>query len=112
MNVLTLLRRSMTSDEIDPSHLAAEHFNSFVLINPFLDGNGRMCRLILNALLLKYKGVAVAFGGSHEGREEYFGIVRRASEDLSDDQSEFAAFILNTSISRLRELAVKLQSSK
>lgn len=49
---------------LDPFTLVAKYCNDFVMIHPFLDGNGRMCRLILNAILLKYAGDFVCLGES------------------------------------------------
>lgn len=78
---------------IDPIALAAKYCHMFVNIHPFLDGNGRMCRLILNALLLKYGGgkiPIVAFGGTEEEREEYLRIAANASmrEGMREDDGE------------------------
>ena len=56
----------MTSDETDPFRLAANYSSSFILIHMFMDGNGRMFRLIFNVLLLNYTETAVVFGESHE----------------------------------------------
>ena len=75
----------MISDKINSFNVATKYLNLFVLINPFLNSNSRICRLILNALLLKYIVVAVVFSGSNKGRKEYFGIIRRALEDLWDN---------------------------
>lgn len=50
------------SGMIDPFMLAAKYFDRFVNIHPFKDGNGRMCRLILNAILIEYAGIAVPLG--------------------------------------------------
>jgi Fic family protein len=97
-------------EEIDPFHLAAKYSNMFVLIHPFLDGNGRTCRLILNAILLKYAGTVAAFGENDASREEYYTIVRRAAEDVRDNQSEFAAFILEKASLRLKGLRQKLMA--
>jgi Fic family protein len=47
---------------IDPFDLAAWAANKFVCIHPFEDGNGRMCRLLLNATLIKFAGTCVAIG--------------------------------------------------
>jgi len=47
---------------IDPFDLAAWAANKFVCIHPFEDGNGRMCRLLLNATLIKFTGTCVAIG--------------------------------------------------
>lgn len=49
---------------LDPFTLDARYCNDFVMIHPFLDGNGRVCRLILNAILLNYAGVFVCLGES------------------------------------------------
>lgn len=94
--------------EIGPFHIAAKYSNMFVLIHPFVDGNGRTCRLILNAILLKYAGTVVAFGGHDASREEYITIVKRAGEELTDSQPEFAAFILEKASVRLKGLKKKL----
>ena len=94
---------------IDPFHLAAKYSNMFALIHPFLDGNGRTCRLILNAILFRYTGTVVAFGEDDEARAEYFEIVKRADEDVRDDQPEFAAYVLGKASLRLRHLKQKLE---
>lgn len=59
---------------LDPVALAAKYCHKFVAIQPFLNGNGRMSRLILNALLLKYSNVIVDFGEDEEERNEYLWI--------------------------------------
>ncbi len=48
---------------LDPSWITAKACDRFVNIHPFLDGNGRACRLILNVILLKYVGVICELGG-------------------------------------------------
>lgn len=50
---------------VDPSMLAAKYSHIFVNIHPFLDGNGRMSRLILNSILLK---LGIGFPISLSGR--------------------------------------------
>ncbi|KAK3389573.1 fido domain-containing protein [Podospora didyma] len=44
---------------LDLSSLAAKCCDRFFNIHPFRDGNGRLCRLILNVILIKYAGVVV-----------------------------------------------------
>ncbi|EWY97053.1 hypothetical protein FOYG_05539 [Fusarium oxysporum NRRL 32931] len=60
--------------EIDPVALAAKYCHKFVNIHPFLDGNSRTSRLILNTILLKYGGCFVWFGKDAEERDEYMNI--------------------------------------
>ncbi|VUC20557.1 unnamed protein product [Clonostachys rosea] len=73
--------------DIDPVGLAAKYCHIFVNIHPFLDGNGRMCRLILNSILLKYSGTLVCIGQTEDDRDEYLRIASSASyrEQNSED---------------------------
>ncbi|KAF9772701.1 hypothetical protein IL306_009575 [Fusarium sp. DS 682] len=62
------------SGEIDPVALAAKYSHKFVNIHPFLDGNSRTSRLILNTILLKYGGCFVCVGKDAKDSEEYMRI--------------------------------------
>ncbi|KPM37182.1 hypothetical protein AK830_g9390 [Neonectria ditissima] len=61
--------------EINPVALAAKYSHTFVNIHPFADGNGRVCRLILNAILLKYSGIVVCIGEDEPDRENYMEVM-------------------------------------
>ena len=74
--------------EIDPIALSAKYCHQFVNIHPFLDGNGRTCRLILNALLLKYGNVLVCIGEQGDDRSEYMGIASAASYNEGSQQED------------------------
>ena len=67
------------SGRIDPFMLAAKYCDRFVNIHPFKDANGRMCRLILNSILIKYAGVVVALGEKSQDRDEYLQIAQESS---------------------------------
>ena len=73
------LEKAVRSGEIDPVAFAAKYCHTFVNIHPFLDGNGRTCRLILNAMLLKYGGNLVCLGEHGDDREQHTDIATRAS---------------------------------
>lgn len=45
----------------------------------FLDGIGRMCRLVLNAILLRCAGIVGCLGENGKSREEYLAMQRRGS---------------------------------
>ena len=64
--------------------MASKYTHIFVNIHPFIDGNGRMCRLILDSLLLKLGSFLVCIGGTEEERTLYMEVARNggALEDL------------------------------
>ncbi|KAJ3524595.1 hypothetical protein NM208_g11999 [Fusarium decemcellulare] len=104
--------------EVDPVELASKYCHKFVNIHPFRDGNGRMCRLILNTLLLKYGGGCgiVCIGQDHEDRQEYRRIAvdsseREASQSQQDTATEkpkyykkLASFTLRHARDSMRDL--------
>ncbi|MCJ1367425.1 hypothetical protein MMC16_006558 [Acarospora aff. strigata] len=92
---------------LDPFALAAKYCLSFVQIHPFQDGNGRTCRMILNAILCKYAGIIVSIGEHDEERAEYLEIKQRASAEM-EGAGELATFVLQRATTRLRALKQKL----
>jgi Fic family protein len=79
---------------LDPYMLAAKYCHKFVNIHPFVDGNGRTCRLILNAILLGYAGVVVPLGQTESDCETYLSVACRGSEsqqiwDSEDLENEY-----------------------
>ncbi|KAI8666291.1 Fido domain-containing protein [Fusarium keratoplasticum] len=118
------VKAAIDAGGIDPVALAAKYCHIFVNIHPFLDGNGRTCRLILNAILLKYGGTTVCIGEHDEDRQEYLRIASNASfaegnqEDIEDVPEalrpkyykELASFVLlhaRSSMVKIRELLEK-----
>ncbi|KAF9775324.1 hypothetical protein IL306_006574 [Fusarium sp. DS 682] len=68
---------------------ASKYCHRFVNIHPFADGNGRMCRLILNTLLIRWGIGPVAIGVNQDDRREYLRITVDASKlDNSQSQEE------------------------
>ena len=88
--------------ELRPFLLAARYSDAFVQIHPFEDGNGRMSRLIMNAVLIKYGGIAVALACTDEERDRYIGIMRRSGEQATNGE-ELAELVLERSVDALRE---------
>jgi len=64
---------------MDPFSLAAKYSLEFAQIYPFRDGNGRMCRMILNAVVAVVAVVAVAPMGSITSKSGVFGTVGTSS---------------------------------
>ncbi|KAF5680883.1 hypothetical protein FHETE_271 [Fusarium heterosporum] len=73
-SMIESLNRDIETRAMNPVALASKYCHQFVNIHPFADGNGRMCRLILNALLLKFGFGVVCIGQDREDRCQYLRI--------------------------------------
>ncbi|CAG8372975.1 unnamed protein product [Penicillium salamii] len=100
------LNQAARNGQIDPIAIAAKYTHMFVNIHPFIDGNGRMCRLILNSVLLKLGSFIVSIGEKAEDRSLYLDVAANggAAEatygDLDDDEkptmhAELGSFIMS-----------------
>ncbi|KAJ5138744.1 uncharacterized protein N7515_003592 [Penicillium bovifimosum] len=68
------MREVIAKGTIDPIAIASKYTHIFVNIHPFIDGNGRMCRLIINSILLKLGGLLVCIGEKEEDRSLYMEV--------------------------------------
>ncbi|KAH7188203.1 Filamentation induced protein by cAMP/death on curing [Fusarium flagelliforme] len=96
---------------LDPVSLASKYSLRFVEIHPFQDGNGRMCRMILNAILLRYVGIVVPIGETGEDRVEYLNIKKRASRDM-EGHGEYATFVLKKGARSVQKLKQKIHGKR
>ncbi|KAK7430899.1 hypothetical protein QQZ08_002427 [Neonectria magnoliae] len=106
-NLKQELANAEKQNAIDPFSIASKYSLEFVSIHPFQDGNGRLCRIILNTILCRYAGVIVPIGEQQEERVEYMDIKKRASQDM-EGHGEYATFVLQRAVTRLREMKKKL----
>jgi fido (protein-threonine AMPylation protein) len=104
------IRKCEESNTLDPFQLAAKYSMRFLQIHPFQDGNGRICRLILNALLLKYAGIVVSIGEKDKDRSEYMEICKRESAEMYGG-GEFATLVLKRSVSKLEKLRASIRAT-
>ncbi|KAK4196022.1 fido domain-containing protein [Triangularia verruculosa] len=72
----------------EPYEHATRYHHRFVFIHPFGDGNGRMGRLVLNVLLLKYAGHVVIYAIEKAAQKEYIDMVSRASKIFHEEDME------------------------
>ena len=74
--------------ELDPYELAARYAYRFRCIHPFEDGNGRVERILLNTLLLKYASHMAPFGGLPSEKEEYLEITQEACKRFYEEEMD------------------------
>ena len=72
---------------LHPVVLAAEVHERVVTIHPFIDGNGRTSRLLMNMILLKHGYVIANIKGDVESRMAYYNALEKAQTTL--DKSDF-----------------------
>ncbi len=77
-------------NRLHPVILAAEMHERLVTIHPFVDGNGRTSRLIMNLILLKNGYVIANIKGDHTNRMEYY----EALENVQTNKSKEAFHVL------------------
>ncbi|KAF5021251.1 hypothetical protein F66182_6649 [Fusarium sp. NRRL 66182] len=110
-NLKEEISESEARGSLDPFSLASKYSLRFVEIHPFQDGNGRTCRMILNAILFRYAGVVIPIGEREEDRVEYMNIKRRASRDM-EGHGEYATFVLKKGTRAIQKLKQKVHGKK
>ena len=88
-------------DIMHPVILAAEIHERLVSIHPFVDGNGRTARLLMNFILLRGGYTMVILKGDYDARIAYY----RSLEDvqINNDPNSFYLMILDKLEESLRE---------
>ena len=74
-----------------PVHLAAQMHAKLVNIHPFIDGNERTCRLVMNLILLQHGYPITSFSPEDNERDRYFAALNEARE--SENTSSFERFV-------------------
>ena len=88
-------------DTEHPAILAANMHAKLVNIHPFIDGNGRTARLVMNLLLLGQGYVVANISGDKSQRAAYYAALEATHSDES--MADFMRFILESEKSSLVE---------
>jgi Fic family protein/DNA-binding XRE family transcriptional regulator len=72
--------------QLHPVVLAAEMHERLVTIHPFIDGNGRTSRLVMNLILLKHGYVIANIKGDAKSRMSYYTALEKAQTGLNKEQ--------------------------
>ena len=76
---------------LHPVLLSAELHERLVSIHPFIDGNGRTARLVMNLILLQHGFVIANLKGDVESRIKYYNSLEKAQ--LKDDKIDFLEIV-------------------
>lgn len=78
-------------NKLHPVVLAAELHERLVTIHPFIDGNGRTSRLIMNFILLQHGYVIANIKGDYDTRMKYYQTLETAQ--TTNNKEDFILFI-------------------
>lgn len=90
-----------TRKAIHPVILAAEMHERLVSIHPFIDGNGRTSRLVMNLILLQHGYTIAILKGDNEARLRYYKSLESVQSDA--DPVPFYELIIDACISSMKE---------
>jgi Fic family protein len=77
--------------KLHPIVLAAEMHERLVTIHPFIDGNGRTSRLVMNLILLQHGYVIANIKGDYDSRMNYYQALETAQ--TQNNKEEFILFV-------------------
>jgi Fic family protein/DNA-binding XRE family transcriptional regulator len=90
---------------LHPIILAAELHERLVTIHPFIDGNGRTSRLVMNLILLQHGYVIANIKGDYDSRMQYYNALETAqTKNNKEDFLLFIAQIEKESLERYLEI--------
>lgn len=92
--------REMESENVHPVLIAAYLHDELVRIHPFIDGNGRTSRLLMNLHLLRNGYTLVALKGSNEDKINYYKTLEQSHVEHKPE--EFQRLVAEAEIASLR----------
>lgn len=80
-------------DALHPVLLAADLHEKIVTVHPWIDGNGRTCRLVMNLILMQYGFPIARIAGDDDSRLEYYNALEVAQ--TVNDNTNFRKLIVS-----------------
>lgn len=102
-DLLAWLNQSLSENQLHPVVLASVFHHRFVAIHPFDDGNGRLARIMMNYILMKYELPPAVI--ELEYRDGYYGVLAQA------DSGDYDPLIELIARSVLKSLQVQLDAA-
>lgn len=87
--------------KLHPVILAADMHEKIVTVHPFVDGNGRTCRLIMNLILLANGYTLAVLKGDAKSRMAYYTALETAQ--VKNDRTAYYKLVVQTSIDSLKK---------
>ena len=93
--------KQMEKEKIHPVLIAAYLHDELVRIHPFIDGNGRTSRLLMNLYLLRHGYVIITLKGSNDAKVSYYMALEKShTEHLPED---FQKLVVEAEIASLQK---------
>lgn len=93
--------RQMEEEKVHPVLVAAYLHDELVRIHPFIDGNGRTSRLLMNLYLLRNGYVIITLKGSNDAKINYYKALEKShTEHLTED---FQQLVVEAEIAALQK---------
>lgn len=87
-------------NELHPVVLAASMHERLVTIHPFIDGNGRTSRLVMNLILLSHGYVIANIKGDNQSRMQYYQALEQAQ--TQQDSLPFQLLVAETELNSIK----------
>lgn len=93
--------KQMEAEKVHPVLIAAYLHDELVRIHPFIDGNGRTSRLLMNLYLLRHGYVIITLKGSNDAKLNYYKALEKShTEQLPED---FQKLVIEAEIAALQK---------
>ena len=101
MEDFILRSKQMEAEKVHPVLIAAYLHDELVRIHPFIDGNGRTSRLLMNLYLLRHGYVIITLKGSNDAKVNYYKALEMShTEQLPED---FQKLVIEAEIAALQK---------
>ncbi len=101
MEDLMLRFQQMENEKVHPVLVAAYLHDELVRIHPFIDGNGRTSRLLMNLYLLRNGYIIITLKGSNDAKVNYYMALEKShTEHLPEN---FQKLVVEAEITALRK---------
>lgn len=93
--------KQMEKEKVHPVLIAAYLHDELVRVHPFIDGNGRTSRLLMNLYLLRNGYVIITLKGSNDAKVSYYMALEKSlTEHLPED---FQKLVVGAEITALQK---------